>query len=249
MKRINEHELINEHSNEINEYKAERKEIVCKSDQKIKNESYVFFHNMSDKYWINKSREDDGEKERNFLAEIREMDVNIVQEHPTVYEIDIPDFSKEELQQIMEDDPGYVNGKVLDYDNEENSEKNTYKETGLHTGAIRWGDYATKESIEYITLDVGMRLGRYGNTDGTFLSDINAEFTSLELPLVKEKYSYDIYEVIKPFPAERSKVAKQPWNDTLTKGKNDITDERTIQYKMPIPVSELVKGGYLKTLE
>ena len=143
-----------------------------------------------------------------------------------------------------ENDPGYVNEKVLDYDNVLGKEENTYRITGLHTEAIYWGDYATKEGVEYITLDIGKVVSRWGEETGTFLSDIGVDYASLELPVVKEKNIQRLYEVLKPFPVEVSKVAKQPWNKE--NGVEEI--QSTIQYKTAIPIYVLVKEGYLKQI-
>ena len=53
-----------------------------------------------------------------------------------------------------------------------------------------------------------------------------------------------MYEVLKSFPVEISKVAKQPWNK-----ENDIEEEEPIvQYRTAIPIYALVKEGYLKQI-
>lgn len=242
------HELTSLPAAEISERRPEKKDSPHKSNQEIKDEAYAFFHNMSQRYWIHKPQEGEKTIEERFLAEVKEMDVNTAQMPMTVYESKDPALSKEELQQIMEDDPGYVNGRVLDYDNESGSDENTYRETGFHTGAIHWGEYATKEGVEYVTLEEGKRLSRYGDEDGTFMSDTDVAYDSLELPIVKEKNVQSLYEVQKPFPVEISKVAKQPWNIS-DETKNNTETESVTQYKTPMPVSVLVKNGYLKRLD
>ncbi|MCM1218533.1 MAG: TNT domain-containing protein [Lachnospiraceae bacterium] len=154
-------------------------------------------------------------------------------------------LSIEEFAQIEENDPGYINSKVLDYENQSNTEENTYQENGLHTGAIHWGEYADEESIEYVTLEKGKILSRWGGEDGTFLSDTDVEYEKLELPIVEEKNSRNFYEVLKEFPAELSNVKRQPWNDADQMEQNEAAAQ-AVQYKMPIPVQNLIEEGYLK---
>lgn len=149
----------------------------------------------------------------------------------------------QEVRQLDENDPGYVNGLVLDYDNEENNPKNTYRETGKHTGAIRWGDYAVEGSETYITLRPGTRLVRWGDENGTFLAQPDTSYEKLELPVVQEKQSRNLYEVCKPFPAEKSLVEKQPWNKEQSGG------SPAIQYKVPVSIKQLVEKNYLRRVE
>ncbi|MBR1433101.1 TNT domain-containing protein [Ruminococcus sp.] len=158
---------------------------------------------------------------------------------------DVTSISDEEIIQIEENDPGYVNEDVLDYDNEQNSKSNTYAETGSHTGAIRWGEYAVEGSEYFITLEPGTVLSRWGSEDGVFLSDKGTEYDNLQLPTVKEKKPYSEYEVLKAFPVEVSKIAKQPWNG---EEKDTDTETTTEQFRTPVPIRDLVEQGYLKSL-
>lgn len=241
----NHYEVMESSAKDAMERNWKKHDSPPKTDQDIKSEACAFFHNFSHRYWSREPKPDESDKEELFLAEIRDMDENTAL---TPFADIMPEelnFSKEELQQIEEDDPGYVNEKVLDYDNVSGSENNTYRETGLHTGAIRWGDYAIKESVEYITLETGKILSRWGNEEGTFMCDAETNYDALELPIVKEKNIQSFYEVLKPFPVEISKVAKQPWNQS---GESEKASETSIQYRTPIPIRELLNEGYLKKL-
>lgn len=244
--RMDRHETMSE-SKEIDEHEIENKESSYKNSREIKNISYGFFHSMSERYWAKKPVDEGNTPKRIFQREIEDMDINF-DDAPQVYKEDEDlNFTKEELQQILEDDAGYIKEEVFDYDNEQKSDKNVYKETGLHNGAIRWGDYATKEGVEYITLSAGKYL-RYGDENGSFMADIGVNYDSLELPIVEEKNPSSTYEVVKPFPVEVSHVARQPWNINEKTKDKDETVEATIQYKTPIPIAELLKEGYLKKI-
>lgn len=235
-------------SNKIERNGFEQEDASYRLGEEIKNKTYAFFHDFAQRNYDGKSKPREADIDEHFLADIEYLDANTDLQPSVISNTEKRDLSKEEFQQIYENDPGYVNGNVLDYDNESASESNTYKETGLHSGAIHWGNYAIKDSAEYITLDAGKLLSRWGNEKGTFMSDVGVDYDSLELPIVKEKNEQNIYEVLKPFPVEISNVNKQPWNNS-DEAKKQGEFENTIQYRTPIPVDELVKEGYLIKLD
>ena len=242
MKNNNTNLEIN-HIEDVKEQKVE-KNGVPKSQEEIKETAKIFFHNFAKQYCSQEKKASEAEQEELFLQEVRYLDANTSLNPDVIPKEEYLNLSKEELQQLEENDPGYVNEKVLDYDNVLGKKENTYKFTGLHTEAICWGDYATKEGVEYITLDSGKIVSRWGEETGTFLSDVGVEYASLELPIIKEKNIQRLYEVVKSFPVEVSKVAKQPWNK-----ENGVEEIKpTIQYKTAIPIHALVKEGYLKQI-
>lgn len=223
------------------------KEALGKQDRKIKEDMRVFFDTFSQKHWEQKQKPWEPSEEELFLAEMRDLDANT----PPVLSAELPAAAdglrqtREELLQMYENDPGYVNEKVLDYGNVLDSERNTYQETGLHAGAVRWGDYATGEGVEYATLEEGKILSRWGSEEGSFASDADVDYDLLELPVSRDKNSQSLYQVLKPFPVEVSRVARQPWNED----REDGPEEEPVQYRMPIPVGDLVEKGYLRKLE
>ena len=221
---------------------TEKPETLQKSDEQMKEQTRVFFREFGPKHGIQKPKMSETEMEKRFLDRVGALDVDM-DPNPKMREEDAP-LTAEELEMIEEDDAGYVNGQVLDYDNELGSAENTYKETGLHTGAIRWGPFAVEGSIEYISLPEGTILRRWGDEDGTFLSDPGTPYGSLELPTVQEKNPPHLYRVQKPFPVEISRVAVQPWNDGEKRDK-----QPALQYRAPAPVQELLNHGYLKSLD
>ena len=244
MKNNNDINLEMNHIADVKERKVEKND-VPKSQTEIKETAKTFFHNFAKQYCRQEKKANEAEKEELFLQEVRYLDANTSLNPEVIPKEAYLNLSKEELQQLEENDPGYVNEKVLDYDNVLGKKENTYKVTGLHnTESIYWGDYATKEGVEYITLDSGKVVSRWGEETGTFLSDVDVEYDSLELPIIKEKNTQRLYEVLKSFPVEVSKVAKQPWNK-----ENGVEEmQSTIQYKTAIPIQSLVKEGYLKQI-
>lgn len=239
--------------NEVLEKNIEKQGNLKKSEREIRSEVKSFFYNFSQKIRKQETEQKELDEEQVFLEEIKDLEENTAAILTVSYDIKDITLTKEELQQLDENDPGYVNDKVLDYDNDLNTKNNTYHETGLHTRAIRWGDYATEEGKEYEMLQTGMVLSRWGEENGTFMSDVNVEYDSLEMPIIKEKNHQSFYKVMKPFPVEISKIAKQPWNRKEEQSKRtddfDKEEKSVIQYKVPVPVQNLIKEGYLKKLD
>lgn len=247
----NHYEVLDIPSNkEIKGETIEKKNVSEKTKKEIINEKKNFFHDFSQRYWSQKPKIGEAEQKKaeqeRFLAEVEDLDYNTPSDPQMLVHSQLCSITKGELEQLEENDPGYVNGNVLDYDNDLGREENTYQKTGLHEGAIRWGDYAAKESKEYISLESGKILGRWGDEEGMFMADPQTKYEELELPVVEEKNLLNLYKVQKPFPAEISRIAGQPWNEM--KKDDGRSAEQAVQYRMPIPVSELVKEGYLKKL-
>lgn len=202
----------------------------------------MFFQKFSEKLY-QPEKTDLKEKEKNIWEEeVRVLDENTAPIPVTQERLEMEEISMQEIQQLEEADPGYVNEWVLDYDNEKKNPKNTYRKTGVHAGAIRWGEYAVENSERYEILQQGTKLSRWGNEDGTFMSIPQTVYEKLELPLVQEKQEFNLYEVCKPFPVEKSLVKKQPWN------KGNLKNEDTVQYRMPVSIKQLVKEEYLRKI-
>lgn len=182
-------------------------------------------------------------EDKNWIEEVKQLDENTAPTDMLHKEVDYDDFSLEEFHQIVENDPGYVNDLVLDYDNEKQEPNNKYRETGYHRGAIRWGDYAVEGSETYDTLQPGTMLARWGSEEGTFVTLPGTSYDKLELPVVQEKQTLSLYEVCKPFPAEKSLVKKQPWSTE----KSD--EKQAVQYKLPVCIKDLVAENYLRLVE
>lgn len=232
---------------DINE-NIEKKTMTGEKEQKeIQGKVNHFFDKFFQKYMNQNVKEFQPDKEKLFLKEIQEMDANTSPDLYITYDINEEDLTEDELKQLDNDDPGYVNGQVIDYNNELKTEKNVYSKTGLHEGAIKWGEYAAKEGVEYKMLQPGDILSRWGNENGKFMSDVNTDYENLQLPYIQEKVARNVYKVIAPFPVEVSKIAIQPWNKNKDY-KSTKANENTIQYKMPIPIQKLLEEGYLKKL-
>lgn len=84
-------------------------------------------------------------------------------------------------------------------------------------------------------LKPGTRFDRYGSERGRFVSPVNTPFPARGLPDAAKQKPYHQYEVVKPISVRTGSVA--PWGNSPGMGTQHLLDR---------PVSELVKGGYLR---
>ena len=229
---------------ETEQSKAEGRECPEKKPERLKEDLQAFFHDCSQRHYSQKAERAHPAARQAFLAEVRQLDAS-TPDDPEKTELTVeesPVVSPEELAQLEENDPGYVNGRVLDYDNDLESDRNRYAQTGLHTGAIRWGEYAEKGSVEQVTARPGEIYTRWGSDTGSFLAPADADYKGLALPVIEEKQQRHFYQVLRPFPVERSRVAPQPWNDARQLA------EKAVQLKAELSIRELVRMGYLSEI-
>lgn len=235
--------------NDNSERKLEQKGEDEKVDPKaIFSRTKEFFQRFSKEHREPELSEAEKKKkeELEFLNDVKDLNENTTL-NPKIDIYDVPDdelLTDEEIEQLYENDPGDINGEVVGYDNDESVKQ--YSETGQHKYAINWGEYAKKEGIEYVTMEPGTHLSRWGNEKGSFLSDIGVDYDKLQLPTIKEKNEHSSYKVLKPFPMEKSKIEVQPWNKEESKSEQLDT---AIQYRTPVSISTLIKEGYLEKVD
>ena len=88
------------------------------------------------------------------------------------------------------------------------------------------------------TLDVGQTLGRYGNVgkDSDYVTPPGSTPGSLSLPPYTDTTKYTEYEVVKPIP-EVTQSTVAPWGGDQGLG---------TQFKLPMPIKELIEKGYIR---
>ncbi len=84
-------------------------------------------------------------------------------------------------------------------------------------------------------LKPGTRFDRFGSERGRFVSPVNTPFSARGLPDTAKQKPYHQYEVVKPITVRTGSVA--PWGNSPGMGTQHLLDR---------PVSELIKGGYLR---
>lgn len=166
------------------------------------------------------------------------------------------DYSEEELTDIWDHDPGYINvNAIKKFEGETDTGQkrkdirmdSLYIETGLHRGGYEnWDDYFDYSAgvPELITLNAGSILERYGYEDGKFLTESGKDFSELHLNKTADKLEHHRYEVLQPFPVEQSYIGKQPFDEPVREDK----EKKVIQYRSMICVEDLIELGFLKEL-
>lgn len=164
------------------------------------------------------------------------------------YEVDNSPILEDELGDIFDiesDDPGYVSGKVLDYDAEK------YKKEGIHR--VDWKPDAVEGTTKNIVLEASdgpvICQWSHPNETGSYFCDTDTKYENLQLQDIQEKREQKFYEVIKNLPMEKSVINDQHFLD-------GISFDKTYQYVSaiknergkPMTAKELVEAGYLKEI-
>lgn len=165
-------------------------------------------------------------------------------------------YTKEDFEEIWENDPQYVNEKVyrpLPGTSPESIERqkhnpeevlgndSRYLMEGLHGDLINWKVDSVPGTEVGVKIPEGTLLKRYGSNEGQYFADVDTKFEALNLP--SDRFKASNYLVVKPLPAIKSEIADQPF--TMRKPGSP----RAVQYKTELSVARLVDEGYLKKLE
>lgn len=161
------------------------------------------------------------------------------------YEIDNSPIVEDELGYIEFNDPGYVSGKVLDYDDKK------YQKEGIHR--VNWKPDAVEGTTENVVLEASDRpvICQWSHPEetGSYFCDPDTKYENLQLQDIREKREQKFYEVIKDLPMEKSVINDQHFLD-------GVSFDKTYQYVSamkneqgrPMTAKELVQAGYLKEI-
>lgn len=164
------------------------------------------------------------------------------------YEVDNNQISEDEFGDLFDielDDPGYVSGKVLDYDDKK------YQKEGIHR--VNWKSDAVEGTTENVVLEASDRpvICQWSHPEetGSYFCDTDTKYENLQLQDIQEKREQKFYEVIKNLPMEKSVINDQHFLD-------GISFDKTYQYVSaiknergkPMTAKELVEAGYLKEI-
>lgn len=159
-------------------------------------------------------------------------------------------YTKEELDDIYKNDPGYVNekatkelpgGKEKDPDRAVLKEDGPYMRYGYHDDLSNWKKDAVEGTEKETLLKPGKLVERWGDESGSYLTEPGTEFDDLHLNVSQDKLKKTTYEVVKPFPVTESVIADQPFDESSENRKGGAA-----QYRSHVSISELVDKGYLK---
>ena len=144
----------------------------------------------------------------------------------------LSDSEQKDFDSLYENDPGWRNDSVLDYDHPD------YISEG--TNRVKWGNH-NSDTPHSETMREGKVISRTGSDQGNYFADGNTDFNSRQLPYSEDKSAPRYYEVQKPFSAEQSTIAEQPWNDAER-------NENAQQYKTEQSEAWLRDNGYIKEI-
>jgi|GEM_PF-5121031 len=180
------------------------------------------------------------------------------------------EYSEEELQQLWDDDPGYVNDRVkymygfpkkhddgsvsIDAEKYSNLFDKTgrlkkefeeysdfYKKTGLHSASYADDGEGHKKD----KLQPGTEIARWnvpGKPGGTYFAAPDARYVDLHLPDSEDKRVREEYIVLKELGVTKSKIGAQPYDEN-----HEYRD--VLQYKTKLSVEDLIEDGFIKRKE
>ena len=151
---------------------------------------------------------------------------------------EISEYQEEELQDIWENDPGYVNEKA--YRNLDDPKAGKYLETGIHSdGLMNYEIDAVENTEKEVLLSKGKIIERWGTEKGSYFTESGTDYVELHLIVSKDKLEHHTYEVQQPFYVTESVIAAQPFDETEDQ-------HAAVQYKSKICVEDLIMLGFLK---
>ena len=149
-------------------------------------------------------------------------------------------YSDEELKEIWDNDPGYVNERAMK--SLDDSAVEGYLKTGYHSeGLMNYGKDAVENTEKETLIPEGKILERWGSERGSYMTEPGTDFSKLHMIVSEDKLDKQSYVVLKPFWVTESKVASQPYDDSFKE-----EGENAVQYHAGICVEDLLELGYLK---
>ena len=185
-------------------------------------------------------------QKRRLEDEIADLDEN-TDEFPEESDEVERDYSSEELQDIWDNDPGYVNERAMKKLDDPSMKDSGYLKTGLHSRRLlNYGKDALDDTEQDTLISEGKLLERWGSEAGTYLTEPGTDFRDLHLDVTEDKLERNSYEVVKPFWVTESRIAPQPFDE---KDDTEKKREPAVQYHARICVEDLIEMGFLKKKE
>lgn len=195
------------------------------------------------------------EKLQAYLKELDESTPEHLKESSRNFD---PEYTSEELEQIWENDPGYLNELAVkklprakksveeaEYDQDVVAHHSKYMEFGFHNKNLEnYGADAVEGTVdENYVLAPGKIVERWGQEDGSYLTEPGTYFEDLHLNVSEGKLICTQYEVLKALPVVKSEIADQPFDEERKDGNKR---QPALQYKSAIYIDDLVELGVLR---
>ena len=272
--KINE-DRVSQNNNEVNVENNAMKYFVKKHNTDVKNNEDVMVVKSDLKSDLRKALENDlntnldsNDKPKKFTDEMIDniyknyldyLEQNTSYDGKTV-ETNIMEYTDEEIRDIAENDRGYINERAMKtlpaFELNNNTDASvvatngTYLEFGFQRGLDNWKPDKVPGTEKIIEIEKGKVFDRYGNENGSYMTDAGTEFKDLHMIVSEDKVEAHTYEVVKSFKANSSIIASQDFDDYKPEDYNEARQYIALDEKgKSLTIKDLLEQGYIREVK
>nr|WP_304259730.1 glycohydrolase toxin TNT-related protein [Phascolarctobacterium succinatutens] len=272
--KINE-DRVSQNNNEVNVENNAMKYFVKKHNTDVKNNEDVMVVKSDLKSDLRKALENDlntnldsNDKPKKITDEMIDniyknyldyLEQNTSYDGKTV-ETNIMEYTDEEIRDIAENDRGYINERAMKtlpaFELNNNTDASvvatngTYLEFGFQRGLDNWKPDKVPGTEKIIEIEKGKVFDRYGNENGSYMTDAGTEFKDLHMIVSEDKVEAHTYEVVKSFKANSSNIASQDFDDYKPEDYNEARQYIALDEKgKSLTIKDLLEQGYIREVK
>mgnify|MGYP000437047757 CR=1 FL=1 len=272
--KINE-DRVSQNNNEVNVENNTMKYFVKKHNTDVKNNEDVMVVKSDLKSDLRKALENDlnsnldsNDKPKKVTDEMIDniyknyldyLEQNTSYDGKTV-ETNIMEYTDEEIRDIAENDRGYINERAMktlpafELNNSTDASvvatNGTYLEFGFQRGLDNWKPDKVPGTEKIIEIEKGKVFDRYGNENGSYMTDAGTEFKDLHMIVSEDKVEAHTYEVVKSFKANSSIIASQDFDDYKPEDYNKARQYIALDEKgKSLTIKDLLEQGYIREVK
>ena len=272
--KINE-DRVSQNNNEVNVENNTMKYFVKKHNTDVKNNEDVMVVKSDLKSDLRKALENDlnsnldsNDKPKKVTDEMIDniyknyldyLEQNTSYDGKTV-ETNIMEYTDEEIRDIAENDRGYINERAMktlpafELNNSTDASvvatNGTYLEFGFQRGLDNWKPDKVPGTEKIIEIEKGKVFDRYGNENGSYMTDAGTEFKDLHMIVSEDKLEAHTYEVVKSFKANSSIIASQDFDDYKPEDYNEARQYIALDEKgKSLTIKDLLEQGYIREVK
>ena len=272
--KINE-DRVSQNNNEVNVENNTMKYFVKKHNTDVKNNEDVMVVKSDLKSDLRKALENDlnsnldsNDKPKKVTDEMIDniyknyldyLEQNTSYDGKTV-ETNIMEYTDEEIRDIAENDRGYINERAMktlpafELNNSTDASvvatNGTYLEFGFQRGLDNWKPDKVPGTEKIIEIEKGKVFDRYGNENGSYMTDAGTEFKDLHMIVSDDKLEAHTYEVVKSFKANSSIIASQDFDDYKPEDYNEARQYIALDEKgKSLTIKDLLEQGYIREVK
>ena len=272
--KINE-DRVSQNNNEVNVENNTMKYFVKKHNTDVKNNEDVMVVKSDLKSDLRKALENDlnsnldsNDKPKKVTDEMIDniyknyldyLEQNTSYDGKTV-ETNIMEYTDEEIRDIAENDRGYINERAMktlpafELNNSTDASvvatNGTYLEFGFQRGLDNWKPDKVPGTEKIIEIEKGKVFDRYGNENGSYMTDAGTEFKDLHMIVSEDKVEAHTYEVVKSFKANSSIIASQDFDDYKPEDYNEARQYIALDEKgNSLTIKDLLEQGYIREVK